>query len=425
MPAWRRAIIISLLVLASSGQIARAGEASDAKIRNGKLLAEKAIDASGDSRTDYLYKAVREFERASAAEPENPWPYYWQAVLKYRLENDSLGAEKLYNTALKSSDRSFAASPSPWAYKNDADIKSAFKGQFSWASSEPSKPAEVKNQVRETKTDPLESLRAAIQNENYPTADSTYQTLAADPLFVDKVELFNLGLQLKLAENSPDDASALLKDFAEKKGRRSSAFKKGVELYDSKLDLELSQAKKLARNSNYGGADSVLTRWEPNLSGLTTPARGRLLLEYSSIMIYSKNIDAAGSALTFYEKSGYDKNENYNKLKDSLSSVNNPPTELAKNDQPIKAEMPQKKKESSSDGYVTVNPPSGEIVKIVVKTIDPNTGKVESTDLWDTASPTELKTGSSYKLVILKKQERKTPKYIVTAGILATFLMVR
>jgi hypothetical protein len=108
------------------------GEAADGKIKNGQLLIVKALNSSGEQKADYVYKAKREFERASLIEPNNPWPFYWNSVLSYYLERDSVNAAKLYNKALKIAPGVLDNYPLPWLYETDDNLKSAMKGDLKW-----------------------------------------------------------------------------------------------------------------------------------------------------------------------------------------------------------------------------------------------------------------------------------------------------
>ena len=136
-----------------------------------------------------------------------------------------------------------------------------------------------------------------------------------------------------------------------------------------------------------------------------------------------ENYAAADSGLKLYDELGYEEGGSYRNLKAKLTLAAKPATPPATKPE-VALTKPEKKPEPLA-GYVTIAPPPGEIVKVVVNTINPATGKVISSDLWETAAPRQLKTGLAYKLVVQKKQEKKAPKYIALAGILATFLIVR
>jgi hypothetical protein len=423
----RRLILIVLLISYSFMSLpAIAGDAADSKIKNGKLLAEKALTLDGDQKADCIYRAKREFERATLAEPENPWPYYWEAVVVFYLEQDSLGADKYYSKAIGFKDKHVAAAPAPWSYQNDDHLKASFKGEFGWAKAAPEpKPIIAEKKIKtEKKIDPLELLVATINNRQFAGAESLYGELSKNPDFSDNIDFLYDGFQLKLSEDSLAQASAMLANFELKKGHRSPFFKMASKWYDARLDSSLIEAKTLEGDGESAQAENVLLQWQPYLSRPVTPSRGKLILQYTTSILSQKKFVSADSALNFYDQLGYEKNDSYRNLKNRIGvalAIATPPKEI----EPEVIETKPEKKQATPESYVTINPPSGDIVKVIINKVDPTTGRVESSDLWETATPTRLKTGSSYKLVVQKKQEKKTPKYIALAGILATFLIVR
>jgi len=111
-------------------------------------------------------------------------------------------------------------------------------------------------------------------------------------------------------------------------------------------------------------------------------------------------------------------------VKDRLTIVQNQrkasATQLAQAE--IKTEpKPQPKTEQ----FITVLPPNGNILKVIVNSIDPATGRIQDSKLWETTGPLKLKTGTAYKLTVQRKHEKKAPLFIAAAGIIATFLVVR
>ncbi len=402
----------------------------ESKIKNGKLLAGKAVAAQGDERTDLVYKAKREFERASTGEPENPLPYYWQAVLAFYLEGDSATAGKLYNKALTAGAGKLEKMPAPWAYKSDRNLLAAFDGDYKWAEGS-GKPEPEKEPIKEErverpeepKVDPLRLLTQAIEAGDLKKAESLYSELDARPDYRQKSEFILAGLELKFAKDSPSEASTLLLNIEEDQGRRSQPFKKAMTFYDANLDSAIATARALERKGEFSSAEGELEKWEPWRERPSTPARGRLALLYCSIQLSQGRLASADSLLGLYDRLGYERNDAYRNLKDRLSLASRKPEPPPKETPAIVAERIERK--AAPENYVTISPPGDEIVKVIISSIDPTTGAVKSSELWETAAPTKLKTGAAYKLTVLKKQERTVPRYIALAGILATFLIVR
>ena len=155
--------------------LALADDAAEIKIKNGKLLTEKAMTSEGDVRADYIYKAKREFERAALTEPDNPWAYYWQAVILYYLEGDSLEADRIYAKALERKEKKFAAAPVPWAYHSNGHLSAAFKGDFDWAGGARAVPEPLPTQKppkEEPRPDPGEFLSAMMATGDFAKAES-------------------------------------------------------------------------------------------------------------------------------------------------------------------------------------------------------------------------------------------------------------
>lgn len=428
-------VLTAIIVLYFLPVLGYGGEIADGKIKNGQLLMERALAAAGDQKTDYTYKAKREFERASLAEPENPWPIYWNSVLTFYLESDSLGAAKQYQKALKSGPEALANYPSPWLYKNDKNVKSAIKGDFAWtkekvipeekAPSIPSIPAETtKAIIPVTAANPLDTLKLLIQNQDYVAAESLHKALSSIPEYDTSLSLDLLGLELRLNQDSIKQATDILEKILATTKKGSPTAKSAITLYDKSLDTLLAQAKMLERKGQFAEAKTVLERAEPNRLIPASDARGRLLLQHASVFLALNDPDGADSILHTYLTAGYKKDNIYNNVKDRLTIVQNQrkasATQLAQAE--IKTEpKPQPKTEQ----FITVLPPNGNILKVIVNSIDPATGRIQDSKLWETTGPLKLKTGTAYKLTVQRKHEKKAPLFIAAAGIIATFLVVR
>ncbi len=427
----QRAILILLgLFLCLSGSLFAQGSA-ESKIKNGRLLAEKALTMQGEARADYIYKAKREFERALVDEPKNPSAYYWESVIAYYLEHDSTAADKLYSKALQYADKTTKDFPPPWTYRTDDNLKSAFAGEFAWAVT-PSAPVTIaekpeKPKPSEKQVDPLETLSSFITAENFISAESLYAFLNNDPNFHNKQDLLLSGLKLKLSEDSLSQATDILDNIQKSSNRRSKFHKESVEIYDSFLDPVVTKAKQNAQRGETATAYDALMRWDAGRETPVTPARGEMLLLAASLKLSVNDTTSVNTILALYESSGYDKNDIYKDLKSrSASPKKEKPKETQLAEKPPAVSLPKiAPKAQSADNIITVFPPGSEIVKVQINTIDPATGQVKSTDLWETASPLSLKTGSAYKIIVQKKQERIAPRYIALAAMLATFLIVR
>jgi hypothetical protein len=428
----KRSILIFALLLIMAESVFAQGSA-ESKIKNGKLLAGKALSSQGDTRADYIIKAKRELERASLSEPENAQAYYWQAVVAFYLERDSVSADKLYSKALQYADKKTKALPLPWAYQTDDNLSAAIAGDFAWAqvSSAPVKLAEEpkKEKPKELVVNPLQTIASLITAENFVSAESLYTFLSSNPEKYNKDELALSGLKLKLAEDSIGQATALLDNIQKTSNRRSQVYKKAVELYDSVLDPALTKIKGDAQQGEYSAAWDSLSKWEPERQSPVTPGRGKMLLIATSVSLSKNNTEIAASSLALYESLGYDKDRVYQDLKKRAAPPEKP-IEIA--EKPVVAQkpvtpqpLPVIQKVPGVSNMVTLLPPGNEIVKVLVNKIDPITGEVNSTELWQTSAPMKLKTGSAYRLVIQKKQEKVAPRYIALAAMLATFLIVR
>lgn len=411
----------------------RCGEIADGKIRNGQLLIEKALESSGEQKADFVYKAKREFERASLAEPENPWPLYWNSVLAYYLENDSTNSAKLYNKAIKNDAVVLANYPPPWLYKADSNLKSAIKGNYKWVK-EPQTAIElpVIVQAETTKAveppvsaNPLDSLKTLVQNRDYAAADSLYGALSAEIEYDTSVSLRLLGLELKLNEGSYARSADLLEEILGRSKKGSTAGKTAIGLYDKSLESLLTEAKSLESKGQYSEAKTTLEKLEPYRLIPASAARGQLLLQYSSVLLASDNLEAADSTLRLYLSAGYKKSATYKNVDSRLTMVKNQKkpvaeTKLAQTDLKIE-DKPQPK----ADHFITMIPPQGDVMKVIVSSIDPVSGQVQDNKLWETTGPLKLKTGTAYTLTVQRKHERKASLFIAATGIIATFFLVR
>jgi hypothetical protein len=149
----------------------------------------------------------------------------------------------------------------------------------------------------------------------------------------------------------------------------------------------------------------------------------------TSVSLSKNNTELAASSLALYESLGYDKDRIYQDLKKRTAPPEKP-IEIA--EKPVATQkivtpppIPVVQKIPQASNMITLSPPGSEIVKVLVNKIDLVTGEVNSTELWQTSAPIKLKTGSAYKLVVQKKQEKVAPRYIALAAMLATFLIVR
>jgi hypothetical protein len=411
----------------------KGGDIADGKIKNGYLLIEKALGSSAEQKADYVYKAKREFERASLAEPENPWPLYWNSVLSFYLEQDSTNAAKLYGKALNNDAQVLANYPPPWAYKTDSNMKSAIKGDFKWTKAAP-KPIEppIIAQAETTKViaptssaSPLDSLKALIQNQDLAAAESLYGALSSSIDYGTSMELRLLGLQLKLNEGSNIQSTNLLEEILGRATKGSTIAKTAIALYDKSLDSLLSEAKSLERRGQYDEAKTQLEKLEPYRLIPASTARGGLLLQFSSVLLAMNNPKSADSTLQLYLSAGYKKSAAYKNVSDRLAIVkdqNKEPDVMPLAQTEIKAET---KPQAKTDQYITMFPPKGEIMKVIVSSIDPVSGQIQDSKIWETTGPLKLKTGTAYTLTVQRKHERKAPLVIAATGIIATFFVVR
>jgi hypothetical protein len=411
----------------------RCGDIADGKIKNGHLLIEKALSSGAEQKADYVYKAKREFERAALAEPENPWPLYWNSVLSYYLEQDSINAAKLYGKAINNDAQVLANYPPPWTYKTDSNLKSAIKGDFKWTKAAP-KPINppVIAQAETTKVimpansaNPLDSLKALIQNRDLAAAESLYGALSANTDYGTSVELRLLGLQLKLNEGSYIKSTDLLEEILGRATKSSTTARTSIALYDKSLDSLLTEAKSLERRGQYAEAKTQLDKLEPYRLIPASTARGGLLLQYSSVLLAMNNPKSADSTLQLYLSAGYKKSAAYKNVSDRLAIVKDQNkdqdlTPLAQTETKIET-----KPQAKAEQFITMFPPKGEIMKVIVSSIDPVSGQIQDSKIWETTGPLKLKTGTAYTLTVQRKHERKAPLFIAATGIIATFFVVR
>lgn len=419
-------LIVIVAVLITLNISAMAGSAADSKIKNGKILIKKALKAEGDKKSNYIYKATREFDRASTAEPDNPLPYYWQAVIKFYLENDSTKSAKLYKKALNRGAKDY---PVPWIYKADNHLLSAFKGEFSWVDEVEELPATeeiAEEKPIEQPVNPVEILGELIASLNMLPAESLYNELIVLPEYKSNTELMHQGLILKLQQGQIRQSSDLLEQIYEMAGKKSKVYKEAVSVYDKALDWAIISTKQIERDGEYSKALAVLSEWQPDRLKPKSPGRARLMIRYSSILFAGSDFATVESMLQLYKENKYKKTKPYKKLKKDLEEVLK---QEAKEPEPVEfvevkaVEMPEEIKKDVD--YITLSPPEGVMVKIVIDRINPTTSKVLESEIWETYSPKELPTGAAYKLTIHKKRERKAPKYIAVVGILTTLLIMR
>jgi len=421
VPARRSVLTLFIILFAAS--IASAQSSSESKIKNAKLLVEKAISAQGEARADYAYKAKREFERAAGMDTENPVPIYWQAVIASYFEGDSAASEKLYERALKIGMKKVQDLPLPNQYLSEANVLSGLKDDFAWAQKVESPPATPVEEVEPAeKTDPLRLLNELTASGEFDAADSLFKELYSRPKYDRRSDLLLSGLTLKLSEGNIDQASEILEKVESENGRRSKAYKKAESLFDERLDLVIERAKASERRGQYSEAIDSLRQWQPERARPSTPAKGRLLLQVSSLRLLQNDYSGADSILAIYDDLGYAKNEPYRNIRERLTLALR---ETAPEEPRLEVTRQIAEQRPGASDFVTIAPPQGEIAKVVINTLDASSGKVKSSALWETTAPVTLKTGQAYKIVVQKRQERKTPRYIAMAGILATFLIVR
>lgn len=409
------------------------GETANGKIKNGQLLIEKALTSSGEQKADFIYKAKREFERASLAEPENPWPLYWNSVLSFYLEQDSANAAKLYRKALNYNTEVLVNYPPPWLYKADANIKSAIKGNFKWVN-ELKTPIELpaitkaestKDMPPAVSINPLDSLRGLIDGKNYWKADSLYDDLLSKTEYDTSNSLRLMGLELKLSEGLNAQCSDLLEEILGRSKKGSTTQKTALGHYDKSLEAVLAEAKSLENRGRYTEAITILEKMEPYRLIPASAARGNLLLRYSSVILATNNPEGADSLLQLYLSAGYKKNAAYNSVDIRLTSVKNQNKVMTEPKLTQTTKKIEAKPQAKPEQYITLVPPGGDVMKVLVSSIDPISGQIQDNSLWETTGPLKLKTGTAYKLSIQRKHERKASLFIAAAGIVATFFIVR
>lgn len=414
------------------------GELADSKIKNGQLLIEKALASSAEQKANYVYKAKREFERGSLVEPENPWPLYWNSVLSFYLEQDSTNAAKLYQKALKNDTQVLANYPPPWLYKSDANLKSAIKGNFRWVKETQQEiESPVIAQVEATNiitpvvsVNPLDSLKTLIQNKDYEIADSLYKTLISGVIYDTSVSLRLLGLELKLNQGAYKESNDLLENILGRSTKSSMAARTAVALYDKSLQTLLVEAKSVENREQFAEAETLLKKMEPQRVIPASTARAGLHLQYASVLLASNNPAGADSMLQLYLSANYKKSAAYKNIDSRLTLVKN------QNKKPVETNLTQIesrqienkeeiKPQTKPDQYITMVPPKGEIMNVIVNSIDPASRQVQDSKLWETTGPLKLKTGAAYTLTVQRKHERKASLFIAAAGIITTFFVVR
>ena len=418
-------LLITALILIF--QTASGTGIAEGKIKNGKLLIKKALKANDQKKANYIYKAKREFDRAIAAEPGNPMPYYWEAVIVYHLENDSTEAAKLYRKALKHAGGNIDSYPAPWSYITDENMLAAFTGDFSWVGkteTEPAKPEKTPPKPVIAKASPLDSLSRLVNTGEYSSAESLYLELKSRVKLATNPRLYYLGLQLKLDQGQFARASDILMQMKKTAGKKSKLYKKALKKYDAVVDESIIEARQFKGRGQTDQARAALQQWEPERGNLKSPGRARLILYYGSLLLSEGETGKVDTLLTFYRSLGYKKNKKYKTLKKELARAIKQ-QEVKPEQEPQKPLAGIKNKPRTTSDFVTLFPPKGDIVKVIVDKVDPATGKTEASEIWETYTPLQLPTGKSYKLVIHKKSERKAPKYIAALGILTTLLIMR
>ena len=427
MCSWKYMTTIIFLVLFSLFKIAAGDNVADSKIKNSQLLAKKALNSTADQRENYVYKSIRELERAIQAEPDNPWPYYWKSIIILYFEQDSKESDKFYNKALTKAPDVITNYPQPQAYKTDAHLLSAFEGEFTWTEVEETKPIEEKvEEIPETPINPLDILNEMIAAKNFLSAESLYNVLIASAEYEDNTDLTYSGLVIKLNQNHIEQASTLLEKIQDTADNKSDIYKQAVSAYDSVLDLALISVKQAKREGEIQTAKNILKKWQPDRLKPTSPNRTRLLLEYSSVLLNNNETAYADSMLQLYNESGFKKTDYYKQFKKELAAILKQQEEGSKEVEVAEVITEEKtEKPKKTESFVTLSPPEGDIVKVVVNKINPATGRTQESEMWETYAPKKLATGESYKLTVNKKRERKAPKYIAVVGILATLLIMR
>lgn len=432
------AFISGLILILSFAQNVLAGEQADSKIKNAQLMATKALSETGDEQTNTIYKAKRELDRATLAEPKNPLPYYWKSIIVFYFDKDQAEADKLYQKAMSFDPDLANEFPPPTAFTSNDHLTAAFGGDFKWSQAptpvtETPKPP-VKEPAPVPAEDPatklaglLDNMKMAIEGGQYTAAESLYGEI--EPLTANdkKDEHIMLNLRLRLAMDSIPRASALLAELGGQK--KSKTFKEAVAVYDDMLNSALDQAARFERKGQFAEGASLLEPWEPYRTEPATEARGKLLLRYASLLLSENQLAGTDSALTFYDNFGYKKDKDYKHILERLQLAREREKAKAVPVEVVVAEPtpviePEAGPKKPAE-YVTLQPPPGEIMRVLIKTLDPATGQTASSEVWETAGPTRLKAGESYKIMVQKKHEKKASKYVALAAILTTFLIMR
>ena len=432
------ALISGLILILAFAQNVLAGEQADSKIKNAQLMATKALSETGDEQTNTIYKAKRELDRATLAEPKNPLPYYWKSIIVFYFDKDQAEADKLYQKAMSFDPDLANEFPPPSAYTSKEHLTAAFNGDFNWSQASLPVTETPKPPAKEPTPPPVEdpatrlvglldNMKKAIAGGQYAAAESLYGEIGPLTAFDKKDEHILLNLQLQLALDSIPRASGILVDLG--KNKKSKTFKAAVAVYDGVLDSVLDQADRLERRGQFDEGARLLQPWEPYRKEPVTDARRKLLLQYASLLLSENELAGTDSALTFYDSSGYKKDKDYKHILERLQlAQEREKKEAASVEVAVAEPAPAIEPEAASKKpaeYVTLQPPPGEIMRVLIKTLDPATGQTASSEVWETAGPTRLKAGESYKILVQKKHEKKASKYVALAAILTTFLIMR
>ena len=431
-------LVAILMILSALTCTAFAGDQADSKIKNAQLMATRALDQTGDDQVNTVYKAKRELDRASLAEPNNPLPYYWKAIITFYFDKDPAEADKLYQKAISFDPDLANEFPPPSAYTNKEHLTAAFAGDFDWSQA----PAPVTETALPPTEEPvvppaedpaaklaalIENMREAIEGQQYHAAESLYAEIGPLTAHDKKDEHILLNLRLQLAMDSIPRATALLGELGIQ--NKSKTFKAAAAIYDGVLDSAIDQAVRFERKGQFAESARLLERWEPYRQAPVTDGRGKLLLQYASILLAENELGGTDSTLAFYDHQGYKKDKAYKnifarlQLAEQREKEKAAPVEIAVAEPAAKI-IPEPAPKKAVE-YLTLQPPPGEIMKVLIKTIDPATGQTASSEIWETAGPTRLKAGESYRLMVQKKHEKKAPKYVALAAILTTFLIMR
>jgi len=272
---------------------------------------------------------------------------------------------------------------------------------------------------------PLDSLRWLIDGENYGKADSLYSDLISKTEYDTSNSLRLMGLELRLNKGFDTQCTDLLEDILGRTKKGSATQKTALGYYDKSLEVILAEAKSLESRGRYPEAITILEKMEPYRLIPASAARGNLLLQYSSVLLATNNPDGADSSLHLYLSAGYKKNAAYNNVDSRLTIVKNRNKVTTEPKFTQTAKKIEAKPQTKPEQYITLVPPEGDVIKVLVSSIDPISGQIQDNNLWETTGPLKLKTGTAYKLSVQRKHERKAPLFIAAAGVMATFFIVR